>query len=206
MADKWSDRLLRTRAQVQTLMGSAGLNYPGFFQISNAVGATKQILVWSKSASTISSFAVNITDDTIGIYDITADTFTIETSNNNLGNYWGTWTPVFTAQGDPINNTATASAAWNYIRVVDIVFCGGNVDVDVITGGDEFHFDLPFLRATNFANRNQLTGVAKKESDGADLIDVCVESESAAKVGNLRFGSAAGATNKIYVTFSYPLT
>lgn len=77
MANKWSERLLRTRAQVQTLIATSALNYPAFYQISNAVGATKQVLVWATSVNTITSFAENLTDGTIGEYDITADTFSV---------------------------------------------------------------------------------------------------------------------------------
>lgn len=76
MAEKWSERLLRTRAQVQTLIAGSGLNYPGFFQISDAVGATKQILVWSTANNAISGIGIDLTNNEIGIYDIGADTFT----------------------------------------------------------------------------------------------------------------------------------
>ncbi len=78
MANKWSAVLKTTRVNLQSLISGGTLNYPGFYIITDAVGSTKIIQVWSKANNAISGAATNLTDELFGTYDITSDTFTVE--------------------------------------------------------------------------------------------------------------------------------
>ena len=64
-----------TRAALQALMSGVTVEVNSMYTVTNAVGATKVIVVFGKTTSTISTLALNLTDNTFGNYNISADTF-----------------------------------------------------------------------------------------------------------------------------------
>ena len=101
-----------TRSALQTLISGSLVETNSIYQISNAVGATKVILVFGKTSSTISTLAINLTDNTFGNYDISGDTFTeaVPTLADvlDVGNTSGANNIVFDATyGIELDNTST---------------------------------------------------------------------------------------------------
>ena len=64
-----------TRAALQALMSGVTVEVNSMYTVTNAVGATKVIVVFGKTTSTISTLAMNLTDNTFGNYNISADTY-----------------------------------------------------------------------------------------------------------------------------------
>lgn len=64
-----------TRAALQTLISGVSVEVNSMYTITNAVSSTKVIIVFGKTTSTISTLAFNLTDNTFGTYNISADTF-----------------------------------------------------------------------------------------------------------------------------------
>ena len=70
-----------TRAALQALMSGVTVEVNSMYTVTNAVGATKVIVVFGKTTSTISTLAMNLTDNTFGNYNISADTYYASTVN-----------------------------------------------------------------------------------------------------------------------------
>jgi hypothetical protein len=90
-----------TRSALQALISGVTVEVNSMYTVTNAVGATKVIVVFGKTTSTISTLAINLTDNTFGSYDISGDTFTVGTSTLadvlDLGNTSGLNDIVFDA-------------------------------------------------------------------------------------------------------------
>ena len=101
-----------TRSALQALISGVTVEVNSMYTVTNAVGATKVIVVFGKTTSTISTLAINLTDNTFGSYDISGDTFTVGTSTLadvlDLGNTSGANDIVFDATyGVEFDNTST---------------------------------------------------------------------------------------------------
>lgn len=64
-----------TRAAMNTLISNTEVEVNSMYTITNAVSSTKVIIVFGKTTSTISTLALNLTDNTFGTYNISADYF-----------------------------------------------------------------------------------------------------------------------------------
>ena len=162
--------------------------------------------------STSGTITVTASNGSAGTGDLLStnnlsDVASAATSNNNLGNYGGTWTPVFTAQLNPLN-TLTPVEAWNYQRVGNLCFFMGaaTATFDVADSGDQFVGDTPILRATNFATTYQCVGLIH----GANTPDVTTQKIKAnigAKTMTVQIVTTnPGDTVIVFMTGSFQLT
>jgi len=113
-----------------------------------------------------------------------SDVADADTSLNNLGVYYGVWTPTLT---DGANVTGSTATACQYTQIGNVVTFSGAVAVEHTVGATYTVLDLSLPVASNFAFVYQLGGVA-----------ACVESEAVNIFGQLH---ASVADNRIILTY-----
>lgn len=177
-----TDRLIKTRAQVQTLIADGDLEYAFRYIITNGAGGSKKLLVTPTAVDAISSFVVNLTDATVGTYNITTDTFTVETG--------GTYTPTLTNDG---NITASTAYLSMYSRQGNIISVHGQVDITptLATTGTDLFISLPVASA--ITNDYEVAGHGI--SYGAEAHGNIV-GETAGNQAHLRFKSSTVVTSQ----------
>ena len=125
------------------------------------------------------------------------------TSNHNLGNTHGTYTPTFTPQGDVLN-TCTALQDSLYI-VVDGESITFSITVGILLDGantyETFDFDLPILPDNNFTSKYQLNAVISRfeESLSVTQIGFSCSANGGAKTGNIFFETDTAGTGAAIV-------
>ena len=162
--------------------------------------------------STSGTITVTASNGSAGTGDLLStnnlsDVANAATSNHNIGNYGGTWTPVFTAQLNPLN-TLTPVEAWNYQRVGNLCFFMGAASVafDVGDNNDQFVGDTPFLRASNFATTYQSVGLITGASDGNVIVQK-IKANVGAKTINIQIGTTnVGDSVVVFISGSFQLT
>lgn len=132
-----------------------------------------------------------------------SDVANASTSNHNLGNNHGQYTPTFTPTNDVLN-TCTALQPSLYI-IVDTESITFSVTVNISLNGlntDEiFEFDLPILPDNNFASKYDLNAIVSKfeEASSVPIIGFSVGATGGAKTGSLTFFSNIAATSSTLV-------
>lgn len=120
------------------------------------------LLVTNDSIS--GTITITASDGAAGTGDLLAannlsDVANAATARTNLGLNNGTWTPVFTAQADPLN-TLVAVEPFMYSYTGSIGYYSGAAILTLQGGADteDFHYDTPILRTTNFTTDYQGMG------------------------------------------------
>ena len=136
--------------------------------------------------STSGTITVTASNGSAGTGDLLSannlsDVSSAATSRNNLGLPSGTWTPIFTAQADPLN-TLVAANPFMYSYNGSICSYSGAAVLSLQGGAstDDFRYDTPILRTTNFATILSGTGHIQTVTF-ADIVGAKINAEVGTK-------------------------
>jgi len=110
-----------------------------------------------------------------------SDVASAATSRTNLGLPSGTWTPIFTAQGDPLNTlVAVEPFMYSYNGSICMYSGAANLTLQGGTSSENFNYDTPILRTTNFATILSGTGHIQTVTF-ADIVGAKIKAEVGTK-------------------------